>query len=56
MRIGYMQVLVFFVRFRSNLEYMYVFLAGLSDFKISLNPLYGSPVVTCGQVDEQTVA
>jgi len=48
MRIAYMQVLVLFVRFRSNLEYIYMFLADLYDIEISLNPLCGSPVVTCG--------
>jgi len=56
MRIGYMQVLIFFVRFRSNLEYIYMFLADLSDIEFTLNPLYSCPVVTCGQADEQTVA
>jgi hypothetical protein len=33
-----------------------MFLADLSDIEISFIPLYGSPVVTCGQTDEETVA
>jgi hypothetical protein len=36
--------------------YIYMFLADLSVIEILLNPLYGSPPVTCGQADEQTVA